>query len=125
MRFYLATIFLVFTSHAQAGDLPPLATGEQIKKAVTGNTVEGSMQASGRYTEFYAKDGTVSGKDYKAVWRIEGDAMCWIYKDQPKDCWRASIKGATVQVALCSFSSAGFCCASRGYGRRPALSTTV
>jgi hypothetical protein len=97
MRFYLATIFLVFASHAQAGDLPPLATGEQIKKAVTGNTVEGSMQASGRYTEFYAKDGTVSGKDYKAVWRIEGDAMCWIYKDQPKDCWRASIKGATVQ----------------------------
>jgi hypothetical protein len=31
------------------------------------------------------------------VWRIEGDTMCWIYKDQPKDCWRASIKGTSVQ----------------------------
>lgn len=97
MRFYLAALVLVAASYAQADDLPPLATGQQIKKAVAGNTVEGSMQASGRYTEFYAKDGTVSGKDYKAAWRIEGDTMCWLYKDQPKDCWRASIKGATVQ----------------------------
>ena len=97
MRFYFAIVFLALASHAQAADLPPLATGEQIKKAVAGNTVEGSMQASGRYTEFYAKDGTVSGKDYQAVWRIEGDTMCWKYKGQPKDCWRASVKGTTVQ----------------------------
>lgn len=97
MRFYLATLFLAFVSYAQADNLPQLATGAQIKKAVAGNTVEGSMLASGRYTEFYAKDGTVSGKDYKAVWRSEGDTMCWIYKDQPKDCWRASIKGTSAQ----------------------------
>ncbi len=97
MRFYLAGFFLALAGYAQAADLPPLSTGEQIKKAVAGNTVEGSMQASGRYTEFYAKDGTVSGKDYQAVWRIEGDTMCWKYKGQPKDCWRASVKGTTVQ----------------------------
>lgn len=96
MPFYLTVFFLVFSSYAEANDLPPLATGEQIKKAVAGNTVEGSMQASGRYTEFYAKDGTVSGKDYKAVWRIEGDSMCWVYQGQPKDCWRASVKGTTI-----------------------------
>lgn len=97
MRFYLALIFLTITSYAQAADLPSLATGEQIKKAISGNTVEGSMQASGRYTEFYSKDGSVSGKGYTAAWRIEGEAMCWIYKDQPKDCWQASIKGTSVQ----------------------------
>jgi hypothetical protein len=97
MRYYLALFFLGLTSHAYSEDVLTLASGKQIKKAMAGNTVEGSMQASGRYTEFYSNDGTVLGKGYKAMWRIEGDDMCWIYKDQPKDCWRASIKGASVQ----------------------------
>jgi hypothetical protein len=97
MRFFLALIFLALSCHAYSEESLQLATGNQIKKAVTGNTVEGSMQASGRYTEFYAKDGTVLAKDYKAIWRIEGNDICWIYKGQPKDCWQAAIKGKSVQ----------------------------
>jgi hypothetical protein len=97
MRYCLALFFLGLTSHAYSEDVLTLASGKQIKKAMAGNTVEGSMQASGRYTEFYSNDGTVLGKGYKAMWRIEGDDMCWIYKDQPKDCWQAAIKGKSVQ----------------------------
>jgi hypothetical protein len=97
MRFYFAILVLALSSHAYSEEALQLATGKQINKAVAGNTIEGSMQASGRYTEFYSKDGKVLGKDYTALWRIEGDNMCWIYKGQPKDCWQASIKGASVQ----------------------------
>jgi len=75
----------------------PLASGQQLKNAITDNTVQGSMDGSGRYTEFYAKDGTVRSKDYKAKWSIEGDQMCWVYEGQPKDCWRASIKGNNIK----------------------------
>jgi hypothetical protein len=95
----LATTFYLVISAglAHAADTPLPATGAQLKQAVSGNTVEGSMDASGRYTEFYAADGTVRAKDYKARWSIEGDSMCWVYEGQPKDCWQATIKGASVK----------------------------
>ncbi len=76
---------------------PPLASGAQIRQAVAGNTVEGSMDASGRYTEFYAADGSVRAKGYKARWSIEGDSMCWVYEGQPKDCWQAALKGGQIR----------------------------
>ncbi len=97
MRCYLSFFLLTVASQACSESPLALSTGPQLKNALSGNTVEGSMQAPGRYTEFYAKDGTVLAKDYKAIWRIEGNNMCWIYKDQPKDCWQAAIKGKTVQ----------------------------
>ena len=97
MRCYFSFFLLTFASQASSETLLALSTGTQLKNALSGNTVEGSMQASGRYAEFYAKDGSVLAKDYKAIWRIEGNDMCWIYKDQPKDCWQAAIKGKSVQ----------------------------
>lgn len=69
------------------------ATGAEITSAIKGNTVQGSMDASGAYTEFYAEDGTVFGPDYKAAWTVEGDQMCWVYEGSPKDCWDAAIQG--------------------------------
>lgn len=53
------------TSSAFAG----MATGDQIKTAISGNSVQGNMDASGAYFEFNAADGTVFGKDYKAQGR--------------------------------------------------------
>jgi hypothetical protein len=97
MRLAATLSLLALAGLAHGADLPPLATGAQLKQAVSGNTIEGSMDASGRYTEFYAKDGTVRGKDYKAKWSIEGDTMCWLYEGQPKDCWRAAVKGGNVK----------------------------
>gem|GEM_PF-972550 len=82
-------------THAAEQNTP--ASGLQLKKAIAGNTVQGSMDASGKYTEFYAQDGTVRGKEYQAKWSIEGDTMCWVYTGQPKDCWRATIKGNQIK----------------------------
>jgi hypothetical protein len=73
------------------------ATSAEISAAISGNTVQGSMDASGVYTEFYAEGGTVFGPDYKAAWTVEGDQMCWVYDGSPKDCWDAKIDGDQIQ----------------------------
>ncbi|MCX7286885.1 MAG: hypothetical protein NTW20_04830 [Rhodobacterales bacterium] len=77
---------------AQAQDL---AKGADITAAIAGNTVQGSMSASGAYTEFYAADGTIKGKDYTGTWTVESDAMCFDY-GEGKDCWNVRIEGDAV-----------------------------
>jgi hypothetical protein len=77
-------------AHAQE-----LATGAEIATAISGNTVQGSMTASGAYTEFYAADGTIKGADYAGTWTVEGDTMCFSYGEAP-DCWNARIDGEMV-----------------------------
>lgn len=72
-----------------------LATGAEITAAISGNTVQGSMTASGAYTEFYAADGTIKGQGYGGTWTVEGDAMCFDY-GQGKDCWGVRIDGEAV-----------------------------
>ena len=94
---YFVVMMLGATQLTHAADANALASGPQLKKAIVGHTVQGSMDAAGKYTEFYAKDGTVRGKDYQAKWSIEGDTMCWVYAGQPKDCWRAAIKGDSIK----------------------------
>jgi hypothetical protein len=74
-----------------------MAKGDQITAAISGNTVQGNMDSTGPYAEFYAADGTVFGKDYKAKWFIEGDTMCWIYDGSPKDCWSIELSGDQVK----------------------------
>jgi hypothetical protein len=77
---------------AQAQDL---AAGADITAAIAGNTVQGSMSASGAYTEFYAADGTIRGQGYTGTWTVEGDTMCFDY-GQGKDCWGVRIDGEAV-----------------------------
>lgn len=79
---------------AQAGDM---LTGDQIRTLVSGNTVQGDMQATGVYTEFYADDGTIKGKDYTGVWSIDGDNMCFQYGSDPASCWQVAKEGEQVQ----------------------------
>jgi hypothetical protein len=93
----ISILTLAFFQFAHAADPLKLANGAQIRSAIAGNTVEGSMIPSGRYTEFYAKNGTVKSKEYQAKWTIEGDSMCWVYEGQPKDCWSAAISGTSVK----------------------------
>ena len=89
LRLTLTTALLLVTTPLLAADL---ATGEAIRTAISGNTVQGSMTASGAYTEFYAADGAIKGADYAGTWVIEGDTMCFNYGDAP-DCWSARIAG--------------------------------
>jgi hypothetical protein len=97
MKHFILVLLISLAGVVSAAEQTPLASGQQLKNAITGNTVQGSMDGAGRYTEFYAKDGTVRSKDYQAKWSIEGDQMCWVYEGQPKDCWRATIKGNNVK----------------------------
>ena len=72
-----------------------LATGDAIKSAISGNTVQGSMVASGAYTEFYAADGTIKGDGYSGTWKVESDRMCFDY-GEGANCWGVRINGDQV-----------------------------
>ncbi|MCA3559621.1 MAG: hypothetical protein IOC82_01155 [Aestuariivirga sp.] len=86
-------VFFAAVSLAQAGTM---ATGEQISAAISGNTVQGSMIASGAYTEFYGSDGAIKGKDYSGKWRVNGDTMCFQYGQDPEACWQVRLDGNQV-----------------------------
>ncbi len=88
--FALAATLLAAPAVAQ-----DLATGEAITAAISGNTVQGSMSASGAYTEFYAADGTIKGNGYAGTWAVEGDTMCFDY-GEGATCWNVSIAGDQV-----------------------------
>ena len=92
-RFLFLLVLAVACVPAQAADL---AKGDQIKATVGGNTVQGSMVASGVYTEFYGEDGVIKGKDYSGKWRVEGDRMCFAYGSDPENCWSVRIAGDQV-----------------------------
>jgi hypothetical protein len=86
-------LFLAASGMACAGSA---ATGDQIAAAISGNTVQGSMMASGAYTEFYGADGVIKGKDYSGKWRVERDAMCFQYGQDPEACWQVKLEGDQV-----------------------------
>jgi len=73
------------------------ATGDEIRAAISGNTVQGNMDSSGPYAEFYDASGTIKGKDYTGKWTVEGDAMCFEYDGTPKDCWNVELSGDQVR----------------------------
>ena len=82
-----------FTLAAAAAALSTVAfaaetlSGDRIRTIVSGNTVEGSMADTGRYSEFYAYDGTIRGEGYTGDWRNAGYEMCFDYGEGP-DCWQ-------------------------------------
>ena len=90
-----AALLVLSLSFPVAVEAETLATGTQISAAISGNTVQGSMSASGAYTEFYAADGMIKGADYTGTWTVEGDAMCFDY-GEGKDCWNVRIEGEAV-----------------------------
>jgi hypothetical protein len=90
-RFVLFASLLSSPAFAQ-----DLASGDQIRAALSGNTVVGSMAASGAYTEFYAVDGTIRSADYAGRWTIEGDMMCFAYGEDPATCWGVRLSGDQV-----------------------------
>jgi len=89
----LATLSLLPVT-ATAADM---LSGDQIRSLVSGNTIQGNMEAGGAYTEFYAEDGTIKGKDYTGVWNVDGDSMCFQYGSDPVSCWQAAKEGDQIQ----------------------------
>ena len=72
------------------------ATGDQITAAIAGNTVQGSMNASGGYTEYYAPDGAIKAADYAGAWAVKGNEMCFTYGDDPALCATVRMTGDQV-----------------------------
>lgn len=72
-----------------------LATGDAIKAAILGKTVQGSMTDTGAYTEFYAEDGTIRGSGYTGKWSVQDNTMCFDY-GEGADCWGVRIAGDSV-----------------------------
>ena len=70
--------------------------GDDLRSMIVGNTVEGSMAATGPYAEFYAPDGSIRAADYAGRWSIKGGQMCFDYGDGPAGCWRAVLSGDQV-----------------------------
>lgn len=77
----------------QGSSAQDLASGEAIRSAVAGNTVRGSMIASGAFVEFYAADGLIRGPDYTGLWSIDGNRMCFAYDGNPASCWAVRLSG--------------------------------
>lgn len=92
----LKLAFVFATALPTASLAADLATGKQIKDAVTGNTIEGGMTETGAYSEFYAADGTIKADGYTGIWAIKGDTMCFSYDGEPLDCIGVKIKGDMV-----------------------------
>ena len=69
------------------------ASGDALRSALVGNSVQGSMMASGGYAEYYAPDGTIHGADYSGKWSIQADKMCFAYGEDPANCWAAVVSG--------------------------------
>ena len=92
-RILLACAFVVATAAAAYA----AATGDQIRSAVAGNTIQGSMSSSGGYLEYYDPSGAIKGKDYVGQWSVEGDQMCFSYQNTPKQCWNVDINGSNVR----------------------------
>ena len=87
-------VALAVSSPAMAADQ---LSGVQIKQTVAGNTVQGSMEGTGAYAEFYQQDGTIKGEGYSGVWTIEGDEMCFQYGSDPKTCFDVVRDGDAIQ----------------------------
>jgi hypothetical protein len=94
LRFRPAAVAALLFGNAALAQEP--ATGEAIRAAIAGNTVQGSMLATGVYTEFYADDGTIKGQGYEGAWRVEGDRMCFEYGQDPEACWQVGLVGDQV-----------------------------
>jgi len=92
-KFLLALAFVLATGNTALA----AATGDQIRSAIADSTVQGNMDASGPYAEYYAPDGTIKGKDYTGQWSVEGDAMCFAYEGTPKMCWNVELNGDQVR----------------------------
>ena len=90
LRAAIATLAFAFPAFAE-----DLAKGDAIKAAITDKTVQGSMVASGAYTEFYAADGTIRGSGYTGKGRVEGDTMCFDY-GEGASCWGVRLAGDSV-----------------------------
>ena len=82
----IAMLFTALPAAAQDA-----ATGDAIRAAISGNTVQGAMSDATAYTEFYEARVLIKGKDYTGTWTIDGDRMCFSYGTDAATCFGVRI----------------------------------
>jgi len=91
-NFVFAAISMLVAAPVLAADL---ATGDEIRAAVAGNTISGGMSDGTAYAEFYEPDGTIKAADYTGEWSVTDNAMCFDY-GEGATCWGVVIDGEMV-----------------------------
>lgn len=94
--FAAAAIGAVLVPMLTVSAMADTASGDDILANIIGNTVQGSMEGSGAYSEYYQEDGMIVGPDYTGAWTIDGDQMCFQYGEDPASCWMVEIDGDAV-----------------------------
>jgi len=92
--------FAVFAVSTAAFSPQLLADGqsaEDIANAVSDHTYQGSMTESA-FTEYYAPDGTIKGKNYTGKWRTEDNKMCFQYGDNAENCWSVETRDSSMTM---------------------------
>ena len=92
----LRILLILATLLPGTGAAQDIASADTIRSAIIGNTVRGSMVASGGFTEYYAPDGSIRGPDYGGQWSISGNQMCFGYDGNPASCWAVRVNGRQV-----------------------------
>ena len=90
----LLTAFVAIGTPVMADD--HAANSGEIRNAIAGNTVKGSMVDASDYTEFYATDGTIKGDGYTGSWYLKDNKMCFKYGGNPADCYGVRLDGNQV-----------------------------
>lgn len=96
---HLAPVFaaLLFAAAMPGSANAAMASGEEIKAAVSDKTLQGSMLKD-TFAEYYAPDGSIRGKNYTGKWRATEDAMCFQYGDKPEGCWQIELNGPALTL---------------------------
>ena len=72
-------------------------TAEEIAKAVSDHTYQGSMTKDA-FVEYYSPDGSIRGKNYSGKWRTMNNAMCFQYGSKPETCWDVIIQDTSMTM---------------------------
>lgn len=93
----LTRLVLLATLAAAPAFAQSALSGDAIRTAIGGNTVQGAMSDGAAYTEFYGADGVIRGAGYVGTWSIEGDAMCFAYDGvEGQTCFGMALNGDQV-----------------------------
>jgi hypothetical protein len=95
-----AVLFALFTAAAPAAAAPAKMTGEEIKAALTGNSVAGVWGSTPYVSSFDASGGTVYTAQGRAPaqgrWSVKGDQYCSTWEQTGESCYDLERDGDTI-----------------------------
>ena len=96
MFFRLLLLFMVFSTASLPALAGETATGDQITRAISGNTVEGTWHETSPYSTYFAPDGALRGTNGGGKWFVLNDSLCFQSDEVNVSCWQVEIAGPFV-----------------------------